>query len=161
MIYRVRTYIVSLLQLLVASIIVSPVAVLIVIAISQLYSAHSFVIEDGNSIISLLQISALLIPVSSLPFFIFCICPYVTFLKCNELKSAKYWILGISYIAIVFPVVMYALKFLLLGVLGFTNILSVYFGIYVTLYAHYGVHTVSVILASILLHQLSGLHTNK
>ncbi len=152
MIFLIRTYIISLLQLLLASIVVSPFATLIVIAIFQIFSPHGFVVEDINSIIDLAQTSAFLIPVTSLPFFIFCVCPYVTFLKCNKLKSTKYWILGISYIAIIFPVVMHALKFLILGVLGLYSILTAYFGIYVTLYAYYGVHSVSAILASMLMH---------
>lgn len=152
MIYRMQTYIVSLLQLIMASIIVSPIATLIFIALSQLFSFHDLIAEDTKPIIPLLQTSAFLIPLTSLPFFVFCICPYVTFLKRSKLKSMKYWVLGISYIAIVFPVVMHALKFIILGALGVTNILSAYFGIYVILYAYYGVHTLSAILISILMY---------
>lgn len=118
---------------------------------SQLNETSTLGIEE---IMQLSLTSAILIPLTSAPLFIFIICPYVSFLKRNNLKSAKYWMFGVSYIALIFPVTMRALKFLFLDIFGLYNILITYFGIYVTLYGYYGVHTLSTIFVSVLMYKI-------
>lgn len=151
MISYLKTYMISLSQLTICLIIVSPFATILMLIFSQLNGTNTLGIEE---IVHLSLTSSILIPLTSTPLFIFIICPYISFLKRNNLKSAKYWVFGLSYIALIFPVTMHALKFLFLEALGLYNILIAYFGIYVTLYAYYGVHTLSTIFVSVLMYKI-------
>ena len=149
--YILKMYSVSLAQLIVSFIIASPVATLITIS---LYYVLGSVIGDTNSIISLTINSMVIIPITSLPFILLFACPYVTLIKYNKLKSIRCWFFGISGLALIFPIVIHIIKFLLLGVLGIYSIETAYFGIYVTLYVYYGVHTIAALLVSILMYRL-------
>jgi hypothetical protein len=146
-----KIYSVSLVQLIISFIIVSPIAALITVS---LYYVLGYTMADTQSIISLLKNAVIIIPITFLPFIILFACPYVTFMKYHKLKSLKCWFFGISGLALIFPVVMHVIKFLLLGALEIYNAVTVSFSVYVTLYVYYGVHTIAALLVSVLMHRL-------
>lgn len=149
--YILKIYAVSLAQLIMAFIITSPIATLITMSLYRFLGAE---IGNINFIFYLIQTSIIIIPVTSLPFIILFACPYVTALKYHKIKDMKYWFLGISGLALIFPIIMHVIKFIFLGVLGIYSIETAYFGIYVTLYVYYGVHTITALLTSVLMHRL-------
>jgi hypothetical protein len=146
-----KIYAVSLMQLIILFIIVSPIAALIMVFV---YSVFGSTTGDINGTVSLLKNAVIIIPATSLPFIIFFACPYVTFMKYHELKSMTPWFFGITGLALIFPVVMHIIKFIFLGALEIYNAITVSFSVFVTLYVNYGVHTVTTLLVSILIHRL-------
>jgi hypothetical protein len=138
-------------QLIILFIIASPIAALVM---TFFYSVLGSMSGDSHSIIALIKNAAIIIPLTSLPFIILFACPYVTFMKRHELKSIKYWFSGFIGLALIFPVMMHAIKFLLLGALEIYNAATVSFSVYTTLYVYYGVHTLTILLVSVLMHRL-------
>jgi hypothetical protein len=146
-----KIYSVSLVQLIILLIIASPSAALIMTAVHYVFGSMN---GDANAIIALIKDAVIIIPLTSLPFIILFACPYITFMKRHEIDSIKYWFFGILGLALIFPVMMHTIKFLLLGALEIYNAATVSFSVYTTLYVYYGVHTLTVLLVSVLMHRL-------
>lgn len=129
-------YVVSLLQLII---------------LSALIGAGIYVGAHGISWAEVKNVM-ILTPLTALPFLVCVIAPYITYLKHEKIRSAKYWVFGIIYLALIFPIWMHALKLTILEIAGFYNILTAYFGVYVALYAGYGLQTLITIIIAVVMY---------
>lgn len=146
-----KYYFVSLLELILLSFIASPIAALVMAFQLDTTTPITNLSGAGN-----LMIQAIIwVPLTSLPFFLLFAAPYIAYLKLHHITSLYHWVIGISALVLIYPILMHGLKFILLGMLGIYNPVTVVLSAYVTLYVYYGVHTVAIIILSILIYHWS------
>lgn len=148
---RLKYYFSSLFELIIFSFIASPLAALFMAFQLDTTPSTTNLNDAGN----LMMQAIIWIPLTSLPFFLFFAAPYITHLKLHQITSIYRWFIGMTILVLIYPILMHSIKFILLGMLGIYNPVTVVLSAFVTLYVYYGVHTLAIIILSLLIYYWS------